>query len=116
MTADRGAISSPKYPRTCPRNAFCLYEITLSAGSKLKLEFEKFAAFDKDYLKIQNSSHASEAIFENVTSVGDVEIQEYGNKLHLELSCDVLHSSQWHGFKLFYYDNQGMQIFFRLFS
>ena len=81
----------------------------LPIGSKLKLEFEKFVLFGEDYLTIQRSSNSSDVIFDNVTSVSDVESREFGNQIYMELKCDVSITGAWHGFKMSYYDNQGMR-------
>ena len=105
MTTDRSTISSPQYPYSCDNNVFCLYDIRLPVGSKLKLEFRKINLVGDDYLKLQNSSKSSNAIFINGTNVTDVESREFGNKLYLELKCDFAPGEN--GFQIFYYDNQG---------
>ena len=108
MTTDRGTISSPDYPNSCEINALCLYDIRLPAGSKIKLEFEELSFYGNDYLRLQSSSNPQDVILKNITNSTDVEIQEFGNQIYLELWCDVLpHFISRHTFRMFYYDNQG---------
>ena len=110
MTTDSGRISSPKYNILYPATAFCLYEIRLPPGCKIKLKFERWAISGNEYLTIKTGSSPSDIAF-NVKNLTLTESREYGNKLYLELSCNLVDNSlSWHGFKLFYYDNQGTNI------
>ena len=108
LTADAGEISSPNFP-VCGYRVFCLYEIKLPIGSKLKLKFEDVSSHGDGYLKIKNNRTSSDIIFKNVANKSDVESREYGNQLYLELKCGLASRSKVNGFKLSYYDNQGKE-------
>ena len=110
MTTDRSTIASPNYPSGCDNNVFCLYDIRLPAGSKLKLEFRHIIHVGDDHLKLKNNSKSTNAIFVNGSDVSDVESREYGNELYLELKCDYVFGIN-NGFQMFYYDNQGKTSF-----
>ena len=111
VTAERGTIASPEDNFLYPKTAFCLYEIKLAAGSKLKLEFKRWEISADGYLRIQTSANMSDVVLNNVTNVTDAETREYGNQLYLELTCTDL---KQHGFNLLYFDNQGMHKSFHL--
>ncbi|XP_068699575.1 mannan-binding lectin serine protease 2-like [Montipora foliosa] len=111
LTARRGYIYSPEYPRKYPKNAICDWTITVERGYSLTLTFLEFEVEDHpqvlcpyDHLLVTADKNKDPTPLCGKTRPHN--ITSAGNSMHIEFVTDD--SGNYKGFKAFY-DTHGIQ-------
>ena len=112
FTNETGVVTSPGFPLRHPQRIRCTYAIRLRKGANIQLVFQNFSLFEYsgNYLKLYDGRTSPPRLVETMYGSRYYSFLAPGNELFMEFQSYTYGSydPKWYGFKLRYFDNQGM--------
>ena len=111
FTNDSGIVTSPGFPSSFSKDAFCAYAIRLKKGAKIQIAFQNFSLNDRvaSSLTVYNGRDAFAPLVATMEGTNYKNVLATGNEVYIEfISYEYLpNDAIWYGFKLMYFNNQG---------